>query len=147
MNLELYRCDLSATSLPTRAAVRRLVLDYSNITDEQMRPVATYQHLEYFSANKTGLTDEGLLVLRDLPLRWISLIETPASVELVGALLETESVTKIQLSELQFQYSDFADVPRSRNGRGTSRYNIHHKNWLKHYPTGSIVPGYPEVLR
>ena len=129
--LDLRGSDVSHVTLPTDSSLQTLVLDNSNVTNQQMKPVATYSHLAQFSANKTALTDAGLVTLLDLPLRNVSLIETPASVELVEQLLETDSIVIIELSEGEFAYDAFAKYPQSRSKFGGSRVNIHHKDWLK----------------
>ena len=129
--LELRGCDLSNVTFPTDSSLQALVLDNSNVADHQIKPVATYQDLLQFSANKTALTDTGLVDLLDLPLRHISLIETPASEELVEQLLEIDSAVLIELSVKQFAYDAFFEHPLNRRATGGSRINIYNKNWLK----------------
>ena len=74
---------------------------------------------------------QGLLALGDLPLQFLSLIDTPASPKVIERLLENDSVILNGLSELQFEYDAFAKHPRSHRADGGCRVNIYNKNWLK----------------
>jgi hypothetical protein len=130
-HLELRACDLSTVVLPSQLSLRTLVLDNSNITNDQMEPLSTYQSLVHFSANETTLTDIGLASLLELQLQTISIIDTPVCRSTIIELLNNDCKL-IEVSERQFAYDGFSRHPAGR------RVIIHDRNWLKGKSYGTV---------
>lgn len=121
--LELRNCDVSKIDFPAQSSICILVLDGSNVTDEQMQPLAGYQ-LAGFSANRTHLTENGVAPLRGKQLSHVCLIDTPVSEAAIVRLLDDTGVRRIEVSERQFSQDAFWSHPRG------DRVMVRGRNWL-----------------
>lgn len=123
IRLEMKNCDISNFKFPENSQLAIIVLDGSNVTDEQLESIGRY-NLTVFSANGTQLTDDCVTAIKAAKIPNMSLMATRISSAAIVDLLSSPHTIRIEVTEQQISQ----DVIRSH--RKSSKVIVHANNWL-----------------